>query len=68
MAFLETFDSGSRTNSSNLIYVPLLTGRSAAALFRFNVNKHAYVLRILPPQASILNRENEIQLAKNHLT
>jgi len=65
VAFLETFDSVSRADPSNLIYIPLLTGRSAAALFRFNVNKHAYVLKILPPQASVLNRKHEIQLAKN---
>lgn len=62
--FLEAMDTGPTIDSRDLTYIPILTGRSAAILSRFDVNDRSYVLRILPSQASHLSRMHEIQLAQ----
>ena len=43
---------------------PLQGGKSQARLFRFNIKKRAYVLRILPPQALLRDRAHQISLMK----
>lgn len=47
-----------------LVYEPLKGGRSEAKLYRFDLHKHSYVLRLLPPHAGPLTRMHQITLAK----
>lgn len=63
LSFIRTVDSSSNLHPNELIYVPL-KGGSKATLYRFELNKSSYVLRLFPPQASRLTRMHQIILAK----
>lgn len=45
------------------IYEPMQGGGSAATLYRLQIGKEYYVLRLFPPQASPLTRRHQMMLA-----
>lgn len=53
-----------RIQVDQLVYEPLKGGGSAATLYRFDLHKHSYVLRLFPSQASSLTRMHQVMLAK----
>lgn len=63
-SFITSCDSFSNIDPDNLIYIPLRGGGSTAALYRFDIGRNSYVLRLLPQQASSLTRMHQITLAK----
>lgn len=63
LSFLKLQDPLSDINPNHLTFIPLKGGKSQAALYRFDLNKEAYVLRLLPPNADQLTRTHQITLA-----
>lgn len=64
LSFVREFDAFSAINPDNLIYTPLRGGSSKAALYRFDIGRRSYVLRLLPEQANNLARLHQTILAK----
>lgn len=52
-------------SSDKLNLTPLLGGVSSACLFHFEVASNSYVLRLLPEQASLEEKDRQITLMKN---
>lgn len=63
-SFVRKLDPLSNINPDKLTYIPLKGGVSNASLYRFDIGQKAYVLRLLPQQASKLTRTHQIRLAR----
>jgi thiamine kinase-like enzyme len=63
-SFAKELDPSSTMNSDELIYHSLKGGRSAASIFRFELNDVSYVLRLFPPQINQIDALHQIALMK----
>lgn len=62
-SFIETFRSLTRLDPADFNIVPLIGGRSAASLYRLDLRKESYVLRLLPKNADRYTQMHQISMA-----
>lgn len=63
-SFIKSLEPSIQKLQSDVIaYEPMKGGRSVATLFRFDLAKHSYVLRLFPPHTPQLTRLHQIMLA-----
>lgn len=63
LPFLKLQEPLTDLNPNHLTFTPLKGGGSQAMLYRFDLNKQSYVLRLLPPHADQFTRMHQITLA-----
>jgi len=62
--FIQTLDFSNSLKPEELTYTVLKGGRSQAAIYRFSIHEHTYVLRLFPPQAKQPARLHQVSMAK----